>query len=230
MMAASIGATAQAQTKEKWMSNSDKQRYDLELTEKELEEERNRKYSLVNELFAVGEQFHCWFTIERASTPTSSTLELARFKIDYDIESIDALQEVMQAQLDGAVIRKNPKHPRVLHVIDAALAKDPNYALDKPATLKYSGVVGELPDKIGEVVPTVQTRRGGFGGIDMINDRFTRVKVDAKEMSVRNIFTNAVPIEKYEPVLWIAETFEQDGKRQTRVQFLGPRDRDKPQE
>lgn len=211
------------------MSNLDKQSRDLELTEEELEEERSREYSLVNELFAVGEQFHCWFTIERASTPTSKTLLRARFKIDYDIESIDVLREVMQAQLDGSVIRKDPKHPRVLHVIDAALAKDPDYAMDKPATLKYSGVVGELPDKIGEVVPTIAMRRGGFGGIDMINDRLTRVEVDAKEVSVRDILTNAVAIEKYESVLWIAETFEQDGKRETMIQFLGQRDRNKLQ-
>lgn len=181
------------------------------------------------ELSDVGEQFHCWFTIEWASTPTSKTLRVARFKIDYDIESIDALQKEVQAQLKEAVIRKDPQHPRVLHVIDAALAKDPNYAMDQLATIKYSGVVSGLPDKVGEAVPGIQSRRGG-SFTDAFDDHGTQVGVDAKEMSVRDILTNAVPIEKYQPVLWIAETHEQDGKRETWIQFTGQRDRDKPQE
>lgn len=199
-----------------------------ELTEDELKEMRNAKNALLNELSAVGDQFHCSFTIERASTPTSKTLQRARFKIDYDIESIDALREVMQAQLDGAVIRQNPKHPRVLHVIDAELAKDANYALDKPATLEYSGVVGGLPTRIGEVVPGIRLPRS-FSNTEGLGDHVTQVDVDAKEESVRDILTNAVPIERYEPVLWVAETHDQDGKRETWIRFIGPRDRDKPQ-
>lgn len=191
-----------------------------ELTEKELKAPR----SMRDELTDLGLRFDCWFTIERTSTPTSRTLARARFEIGAEVKSREALLGALKRQLQGAVIEVDPAHPQVFHVIENSLAEDPDYAMDKPATMKFSGVLADLPEKIGDVVPGIDMRRGG-GNSDAFNDHSTRAELEATNKPVRDILTHAVPIEKYEPVLWIAETFEREGKQVTWVQFTGPYDR-----
>jgi hypothetical protein len=193
-----------------------------ELTERQ----RTAPNSMLNELSDIGLRFDCWFTIERTSTPTSRTLGVARFEIGSEVKTREALLETLKSQLKDGIIEVDANDPRVFHVIDSVLATDPDYVMDKSATLKFSGVLSELAGKIGEVVPGIDTRRGGSLR-EAFDDHVTRAEFEIKDKPVRSILTDAVPVDKYSPVLWIADTFEKDGKSVTWVQFAGKYDRKK---
>lgn len=196
-----------------------------ELTEKEL----NALNRLENELSDLGLRFECWFTIERTGGAKPRTLEAARFRIDDEVKSLEALEKAIESQLKAAEVKVDPRHPRVLHVIERSLTKDKNYGMDRSATLKYSGVLADLPASVGKVIPGIDMRRGG-SNLDAYNDHVTQVEIDAKEKPVRDILTDAVPIDDYSPVLWVAETFEREGKQVTWVQFTGPRSPEEPEQ
>ncbi|MGI8979505.1 MAG: hypothetical protein ACR2FY_09790 [Pirellulaceae bacterium] len=189
--------------------------------DEKLKKELNAMESLDNRLEGLGEQFNCWFTIERRGNPTERTLASMRVNVGTQAKSRESLVDALKSELNDALIFVDALHPQVVHIVDNSLEKVGTYSMVQKTTVKFEGVLADLPVKIGESIKGIDTRRGG-SNTDAYNDHVTKVRIEAKAKSVREILTDAVPIEKYSRVLWVAETFQEGEQTKTWIQFTGP--------
>lgn len=145
----------------------------------------------------VGRKLEFYFTVEYAA-PTDgspSPFEVARYQEDRaDIKSVDDLLVHLKKTLKDIEIVQDPCHPEILHLVDAKASRDASYPLQSRLTLRYSGVLAELPEAIGVCVPRVGTQRSGFHWTESDNDTVTKVNLSVgMPQTVRQILTDAVP-------------------------------------
>lgn len=187
------------------------------------------KPTLDLKLIQLGNRFDCWFTIEYAGDrkTDNSLLRFSRTNLEVpnSVTSRDILAETLKRQLTFAHIKVSSFNPCVIHLIDAALDSDDRYQMAAKTTVTFSGVLGALPQSIGERVKGISSRKGG-SNLDFFDDTTTRVTIRAKQQPVRDILTNSIPLNNYTRILWAAESFERDGKLETWIQFYGPKQAD----
>ena len=176
-------------------------------------------------LAELPEGLHCYFTIERmAFMPGKGKIPPSPFHRydltpDRDIKSVDALAEKLRKEMKGIVVIQNTKNPAIIHLIDERLLKIQGYVMDKKVDITYSGLIDGLAAELGKHVPRIEPRRN-FPIGQTRQDSRTRVKVDAKNQTVREVLTGCVPLIDYSPVLWDTETWK-DGEYKTVVAYHG---------
>lgn len=97
-----------------------------------------------------------------------------------------------------------------------------SHVLEKRIDLNYKGVIGDISRRLNEIYPAIGPQRGSVIE-EAFDDGVTQATITAKQCTIRDILTDAVPTEAYGPLLWRAWTKDVDGQRYTEVQFYGPR-------
>jgi hypothetical protein len=186
--------------------------------------EGKRMRTLDHELAELGALFDCWFTIERHTEVErrASALRSADLTLDPAVRDAGALARALAQNLRGVCVLVDSNNARVIHLIADTLVGKRGYALAQTASVDFAGVLADLPTAIGESVEGIGTRKGGFNH-HAYNDHVTQVELHAVQKEVRSILTDAVPLDKYSRVLWVAEAREANGKLETSVQYTGPR-------
>lgn len=184
------------------------------------------RYILLHYVLCAGRHVDFYLTVERVFGVRSEG-ELSPFDKLYDfpeppeIRTVDELARHLQATLTGIVVRRSQRNPKVLHLIEEPLTRQAGYALDQVADLRFSGKIGELPDALGKQVAGLHTMDRGDWRTNS-SDYVTRIDVEFKDRTVRDILTEAVPLKGYHRFLWRAQTYQQDGRWYTQVGYRGP--------
>lgn len=173
-------------------------------------------------LYVAGRRLNCHFTIEILQEGRDDQLYNALIPRDRKIGNIDEMLAKLSNDLGRVVFLRNKQDPRIIHAIDKRLLKLDGYVLDKRTDLVYTGVIGDLSRKLKEEFPTIGPHTEGHFH-ERFDDHVTEVSITAKQESIRNILTNVVPLDNYEPRLWRAWTKIVDGVPFTKVQYYGPR-------
>lgn len=183
------------------------------------------KTPFTNFLFAVGDKLDCYFTIEtwQPEEQHPSSFYDARSPDD-KISSIDALIAKLKRDLPGVTVTRDPRNGRIIHLIDAGLLNQNRYALDKQASINFSGPLEDLPNELGKNM-WYAVQRSEPLGCDFQNDVVTMVKVRFEGKAIRQILTDAVPLKNYGRILWIAQTYahKSDNQPGSEITYIGPK-------
>ena len=168
-------------------------------------------------------KFQCHFTTEYLSG--SDSFDTSKDDLDPNVSSIDDLVKEFEQKANLRVIvdRQDKAHP-ILHVIDKDLGKKCE-VLDQKIDFHYSGVVGDIAAAMEEQgIPIGPPRFGAASGGFVGSDHVTKVTIDVKQKSIRDILTHCVDLDKYKRTIWSAETLQaKDGTWKTQIYFSGPR-------
>jgi len=175
-------------------------------------------------LYKTGKSLGCHFTIEILVRGLDDPKSSSQFFVDDDkeVNTVDAVIDKVSKNMKGFTFVKNKKNPQVVHVIDDDLRKISAYPIDQKMDLEYSGFLAEMSEAIEKTYPTLGPRRSGEVSQFLIGDPKTKVEVDVKDTTVRDILTDCVPLKGYQPLLWRAETEQAKGKHKTILQYYGP--------
>lgn len=191
-------------------------------------------------LYRTAERLDAYFTVEKAAIMTE-TIAPDRVRTTaswFDLlhvpagepESIEEWVRQLNG-LRGIKAVRDAERPRVVHLIEKSLIKGKGYPLhgeayplERRVTGSYSGTLKNLPDRLGKLAPGVATDDWGGGFPAIGGDSETEVELTFEEQPVRDVLTDAVPLEGYTRMIWKAETnrWEND-QLQTRVKFYGPK-------
>lgn len=178
-------------------------------------------------LYEMADALDCYFTAERmADSPTYRSPIKVAYIGPEEVTSIDALVDKVNNDVDGLTATRSGKFPKVIHLVEEALADIPGYAIEEVVTIEFSGTVDKLLLELGQLLDD-RIRRVTGGGIppdplDALFDDETETEVDAEEEIVRDILTGAVPFEGYNRVLWSAATYLTNADHHVETTFLGP--------
>lgn len=188
------------------------------------ETSRDKMTVLTSCLSDLGKKYDVYFTIEEAyeergiQNPISSSLIPCSIGNSALNEALLSLREA----LPDVEIRRSETNLAVIHLIDSRLQAMEDYALDYILdSFIYSGPITQVVDEVAKRVPGLVRRTVFVVGMGhMVMDMTTEINVSATNCSVRDIFTNYIPLSIYKRVLWIANTKLGD-KPKTTMQFLG---------
>ncbi len=178
----------------------------------------------------MGEKLGVYITVHYLKDPKSfgsSTFEILEAPMDRSVDTIEGLIEEIKRHFKGVqvVIDKHDMSNTVIHLIDDKLGKLKS-VLDQKIDFQWSGHPSELAEDLrirgvpGINPPLAQDLTEGFGG-----DYETKIQVDAKQQSLRDIFTHNFDLKGRCNLVWYAKT-EQDprsGEWRTWVRFTSPK-------
>jgi hypothetical protein len=185
-------------------------------------------------LLEMGKRLDCYFTVEnvghadtmerspngeliKRGHPGNQILE-ARVNVDSgDVKDIDA----MVSFLNKVSIEWKDYEPRTIHLLadkiernktiirirDAKLSEVDDYVLNKKVSIEYDGdplgLIKLLSTQGLLIEPQIGgTRFGRPGGID----NGTPIKVSVKDKSIRDMFTECIPLAGYSRLIWSSYT------------------------
>ncbi len=191
-------------------------------TTKPQTEADNSKILLKQFLVKEGEKFGCYFTIEDDTRDGNDTY-LGDIKvIAKDATTIDSLVDSLKKEVPSAVFQQSLNNPKVIHVIAASLTQDKGYVMNEKASLSYSGVLGNLPQELNKHTSSHIGPRPFFYEGEASDDLITFVTIKAKDVSVRDLLTDYIPLANYKRVIWVSVTHHNAGKLDTWIQYYGP--------
>lgn len=192
----------------------------------------------------VGNRIGCYFTFEyrgHAVTGRPSNLQ-GVVSNDLTVASIPALRSKLRSDLHGFSVVQDSKNPKILHLIEQELERQPDNVLNQKINLIYSGnlvacVVKDIQGRnlsngeglvaaMGKIVGGIRdgSEEAGSNILEgQITDCVTVVNINATNQTVRSILTDYLPATNYCSILWRAVTTRQEGKPMVLVQFYGPR-------
>jgi len=181
-------------------------------------------------LVECGKKYDYYFTIEEIYTgkvPINNVVGRL-IEVDSKIETIEGEIEHIKRSFTDLDVNMSEGNKRIIHIIERRTNAIKGYPLQKKINeISYSGVLGKLQKKIGEMIGGVKWRDYGIAGSVWGNtDLITKVEINAKNISVRDLITDYVPIFKYWRIIWISTYDERTSIAE--VRFLGRRYTVKP--
>lgn len=179
-------------------------------------------------LAELPEQLDYHVTIERLLRTQGEKRQPSAFDrddltLDPNIKTVESLVKKLRSEMKGVAVVQNTKNPAVIHLIDERLFNAEGYVMDKKVDITYSGLIDGLADEVGKHAPGIGSPTGALIG-EVPGDFRTKVKVDAKDQTVREVVTGCVPLKDYSRMLWEAKTWKnKDGQYQTIVRYQGLR-------
>jgi hypothetical protein len=185
---------------------------------------REEPISVEEYLAEMGEKLDCFFTIEDDLDPEGALPWIRYIDIvpDGDIDTIDALVEWLDERLEGVIAARSLKHPRVVHLIAESLVED-GYVMDEQVDTVFSGCISMLPYHLGTILNWRINQPSGRPMPGIFGDFETGVAVDAKQETVRDVLTDAVPFDYYCRFPWEANREYGTMGDPIVVVFFGPR-------
>ena len=158
-------------------------------------------------------------------------------RTNLNADSIPAFVTNLRNYLDGFVVVEDARNPKILHIIDKALAEDPDYVLNKRISLKYSGGLRPtwseekpMDPPVGGLIPALAQKAGRYysSPVDTpgrqasvlrltLSEPNLQLSIDATNQTVRSIMTDYLPLGK-KPILWRAVT-ENQGEVRVLVEY-----------
>jgi hypothetical protein len=194
----------------------------------------------MNVLQEEGHKLGCHFTLESLNyditTGKESKADLP-VREDLSAGSITEFVVKLRAYLGDFIVEPDSKNPKIVHIIEKALADDNDYPLNKVISLNYKGKINgtniDNPEgsstMSGGLVPALAEKAGFmmWGTVDdprmsTYYDLSTVVTVTATNKTVRSILTDCLPTKNYNPVMWRAMKTLSMGRPCVLVQFSGP--------
>lgn len=189
-----------------------------------LSDERDKDKSQLNDfLTAAGNKLDCYFTLETWIPGGSHSSRFNGVKLRQGMPtSIDSLIAQLKREVPGIVVTRDPANARILHLIDGGLLKESRYALERRASIDFSGPLDDLPDALGRnmwyAVRLSDRARGEFR-----SSIVSMARIHAEQTVIRQILTDAVPLKNYGRILWIANTrIYNDGHPGTEITYMNP--------
>ena len=147
--------------------------------------------------------------------------DVHRFDLATPVAILDDLIVRANDHLRGVRLVRSRRVPEVVHVI-AQPAGTSESALDRRVTIDYSGPLNRLPSRLGSLVDGQIQAQSAHSLRDLSwGDLTTEVRIVAKEESVRDILTRAVPLDSYPPLLWVARP--RFGPSAVEIDYRGPK-------
>ncbi len=180
--------------------------------------------SLLGYLYQTSNMLNCYFTLEknvlREPDALGRDIDIAYTKRP---ATVIAFVKNLQSLQTTYIVAIDQRNPRIIHLIDGHLATEKNYVLSQRVNFVYSGKLNGIPDKLGqELSNRIQKKNEFVNGAEIIvDDNLTEVAVNAKNVPVRNILTDCVPLRNYDRLLWTAETYRSEGTTKTRICYSG---------
>ena len=165
----------------------------------------------------------CYFTIEQLADTATHTSPLSVAEIvPTEVESIDALVDKLNRDLEGVTATRSTSNPRVIHLVENALRQMNEYVMEREVTVDYTGnphgLMVRLHEQLeGAVGPWTS---GPIPAPPL--DATTEISVSVEGKTLRDVLTGAVPLKDYSRFMWSAYVLEEDGLPYTGVNFLGP--------
>lgn len=186
-------------------------------------------------LVEANKDLGCFFTLEYFQPSDSMpdpTVVVLPAGMRHD--TYERVTNTLKQYLPGYDVDVDHNKTNVIHLAASGLIRNPYYGLNREVTLSYRGNLGRrkaqdsqdppgLLLKINEQVHTVYPVIAGGGSGDCFDDTVTFVDLPERRAPVRNLLTDAVPVQNYSPVLWRAVSHNLPVGVITGVQFYGPR-------
>ncbi len=179
-------------------------------------------------LSEVGEKLDCYFTFE-----TNNTQPLERsgsFIVPGDDGTIDGVVAKLNKEFKRFRAVRDNAYPSVIHLTDVTLTAVNDYGLDRTVTVNYQGTIDGFLAQLHQLLPAVgNVRKSAHDGeglkLKEFSDTTTRVMVDARDLSLRQVLTSVVNLSGYKRTIWSAHTNIENGKHFTGIIFHGPKER-----
>ncbi|HVA47140.1 MAG TPA: hypothetical protein VNH11_12300 [Pirellulales bacterium] len=144
------------------------------------------------------------FTYEIAGFPPAN-VGPADWLIDSSMRFASAadLIERLPKKLHWLAFELDATHPHVIHIIDKRLQGRNGYALEKKIDIDFAGTLDGLAWALHRRIGNLYGFRGAAIH-DITTDYETETVVEARNKTVRQILTDAVPLRCYGPILWRA--------------------------
>jgi hypothetical protein len=179
---------------------------------------------LSSALQAMGTDYDRFFTIEESLPDDGMSLLLRSRPVVRPGKKFGLIRELeeLRRTVPGFTYYVSRREPRVIHVIDAALARRKDYGMSAVVPrIDFTGTLMALTSAIEmqgiPVAPSLVHDADTFPFLDFS----TKVKVSARRMSVRDVLTDFIPLRGHSSrILWFAET-KAGQKEKTLVEFRG---------
>ncbi len=199
------------------------------------EEEDPQTITLDDYLPSMGEKLNVRITAhyliepwDGESEPESSPFEYVEVPMDRNVATVDEfIREIKKKMPDVdvvVVVDETDKECKVLHLIDKKLG-DKAKVLEQKIDMQWTGAPSYLAEELlKRGVPGIEPPLGGDLREGMVADYKTKMKVDAKQKSVRDVFTHSMNLKEYGWLVWVAKTQRHETKDKwvTWVKFYGP--------
>lgn len=184
---------------------------------------QNNAVDLYVYLNQEGIRLNSYFTVEDQVDPGESVGTDILVESDPTVATSDALIKKLQKEQSTYSVIKDEENPRIIHLVDKRLFSQPKYYLNKKANIAYSGRLNDLPDKIGQQLHFDLAAKNEFaiGSESIVEDSTTQVAFDAKNLSIRSILTDYIPLKNYSRLLWRAQTSDNGRQLHTRISYYG---------
>jgi hypothetical protein len=175
-------------------------------------------------LSSAGVKYDCYFTIEQMPLDVGNWIESSQVSQDVMAGSLDQMILSLKRLFEGRVIiRRSIENPAIVEIVDARLEKAKKYGLEERVDLHYAGGIQGLDDELARKGASFRGRRHRQIPNEMIDDMTTQVTIRAKNLPVRRLLTDYVPLSQYGRILWVANTRIVSGEAKTTIRFNGPR-------
>lgn len=184
---------------------------------------QSRTTFLEGHLMRLGQEYDVYFTLETAWEGGEPANWMENYKIK-EPPKHDGLQRELERVAKSVphfTYTFNPTNPRVIHVMDARLARQNEYGLDGVVkSLDYKGDLAGLVTALGERGIKVSAGTLGMIGDPRPRDRHTEVRAAGRNISVRDAITYFTPLEGGYRILWISTTKLAPGAV-SQIEFFG---------
>ena len=164
----------------------------------------------------MGEQLDCYFSVEdigrpgrssnpmlsaRVAPPPSAAIQTVDDLLGFLTNQVALVWEGRKIPLEAAVRAQDGR--MVVALADAGLRHYPWYMHDRPLDFDYEGTLNGLVEALAETYPRLRrcTAAGMEGGIILAEGR-TPAKVHVADTLIRDILSQAVPLEGTRRILW----------------------------
>jgi len=119
---------------------------------------------------------------------------------------------------------RSSENTAVIHLIDESLTRKHGYAMEKTASIHYSGAACFLPDELGKLLGGgIKRGTGGSSLYAFADDCKTKLDFHAHDEHVRDILTDHLPVSRYSRILWVSWSSFGSNGFETEVHYTGPR-------
>lgn len=156
----------------------------------------------------IGQEYDCYFTIEKAWPENDSTdsITVRSVQRPSQLKSLKQQLEQLQQDVPDLVYEFDRANPRLIHIKDKRLDQQKDYALESVIkSIDFKGSLHELVDEITRQGIAVTALRITFNQETLDYD--TTVRVKAEGLKVRDALSNFILLEgRRSRILWIAGT------------------------
>lgn len=166
--------------------------------------------SVYRRLDELGLKYDYFFTIEESWKDKEPVNHLESYEVQRQQEGRDIWRELnsLQKLVPGFTYKQDKANPKIIHIIEGDLAQQREYVLDrKIPSLNFAGTVFHLVEAIAKQGFNVSAKSGMTYSDAAMADFKTEVKIEAKNLTVRNALSDYIPLKgRSHKILWIART------------------------